>query len=547
MKRMFCLLICLALFVPCAIAEDSVDLPRLFNAQFITGGHGVRGKATITVSGVAPWLELLMPFTASEIQIRAIGMPQGELADMVADDDRWQLRLYVEGNEDPNAGDTYLYNGPDGVYIQSKLLPGKVLKAPASGMHLLYDLARQDWDELLFGFDPFNLTGWNENNLPKAYEAMADVIGVDADVWEAEWAPVMQKYELETDLWLTSYGTAATEKADDGSLVMSAVYTIPVEDLKEMAKETIGSMLYDGELQALLAPLVSDEVRAVYLNPGLIYFYNACIDALPLSGDVVLSRETTAMGETLSTTISLPVPQLPAELADAAGKLLAEVFALPYENALSGMNRLILRSNGSESSLELSGDQRVITLTAKNAETENARDITGALRITPGVAVDETPLFAAYTLHLEDKTYEDDDYVTHQERHVALTLKNDDTLDNAANQAAFAPVSLAFSAHYRNDSHTENKPVQINLALKLQLADADVSADVVLRTRAKWDMVQLPTEGAIDLTAASDEQLELLRNEFISNAVSTMVYLNVPEAPDVPEEEPSAVPPLGNE
>ncbi len=547
MKRLFCLLICLALFMPCAIADETVDLPRLFNAQFITGGHGVRGKATITVSGVAPWLELLMPFTASEIQIRAIGMPQGELADMVADDDRWQLRLYVEGNEDPSAGDTYLYNGPDGVYIRSELLPGKVLKVPANGVHLLYDLARQGWDELLFGFDPFNMTGWNENDLPKAYEAMADVFGIDADVWEAEWAPVMQKYELETDLWLTSYSTAATEKTEDGSLVMSAVYTIPAEDVKAMAKEIIGSMLYDGELQALLAPLVSDEVRAVYLNPSLIYFYNACIDALPLTGDIVLSREMTAMGEPVSTTVSLPIPQLPAELADAAGKVLAQAFSLPYEDALNGMNRLIIRSAGSESSIEISGTRRTVTLTAQAAETENARDIAGALRIVPAVGVEEAPLFAAYTLRLEDKVYEDEDYVTHEEHLVALNIMSDDTLGAAANQASFAPISIAFSAHYRNDSHGENKPVQINLALKLQVADADVSADVVLRTRSKWEMVQLPVEDAIDLTAVSDEQLEQLRSEFISNAISTMVYLNVPEATDAPEEAPSAVPPLGNE
>ena len=89
------LMMCLMLLIPAAMAEEMTPTKR-FRQQFVVGGNGMRGTVALTASGVAEWLNILMPFTAAKLQVRAIGEAQGDLSDMVTDDDDWQIKFYVE-------------------------------------------------------------------------------------------------------------------------------------------------------------------------------------------------------------------------------------------------------------------------------------------------------------------------------------------------------------------------------------------------------------------------------------------------------------------
>ncbi len=534
MKRLLCLLLCLAMLVPAALAAETADLPRLFNAQFITGGGGLRGKATLTASGEAEWLELLLPFTAAEINLRAIGQKQGGESAKIDDDDAWQVRLYVEDAAKQSAGDTWLYSEGDDVYFSSAMLPGYVLRVPTEGVHLLYDLARSDWSSLLFGFDPYDLKGRADNGRPLAYEAIAGVMGVDEADWNENWAPVLQKYELELDLWLAGYGKATTATAD-GALAMGVTYTIPADDLKDMAKHFIGSMLFDSELQALLMPYVTDEERATYLNPTMVYFYNACIDALPLTGDVVLRREMSALGEVLSTTIELPLPALPGELTSAVGGVLADVFSLPYEDALDGADRLVLTATEDALAFTLQGSSRTIALNATQTVVADKPLIAGTLSITPAVGMDEAPLFAAFTWQHDQRIYEDEDtYRTHDVSSYVLSLTPDAALEGGID---FAAINVALSVDYHTDLHTEGSPVQINIDLAASLPDAEIGLELLLRTRSGWALDRLPTEGAIDVSTLSEEDAKRLRETFVREAVKTIIGLNPPVSTEAPAAE----------
>ena len=75
MKRFLCILLCLLLAAPAAMA-DTYTPTKLFRQQFVTGGNDLRGTVSLTVSGVAEWLDVLMPFTASKLQVRIIGERQ---------------------------------------------------------------------------------------------------------------------------------------------------------------------------------------------------------------------------------------------------------------------------------------------------------------------------------------------------------------------------------------------------------------------------------------------------------------------------------------
>lgn len=50
-----------------------------------------------------------------------------------------------------------------------------------------------------------------------------------------------------------------------------------------------------------------ENAQAVYLNPGLMYFYEAAIAALPFEEDVMVEQELSTMGEMVSTELRLPV------------------------------------------------------------------------------------------------------------------------------------------------------------------------------------------------------------------------------------------------
>jgi len=533
MKRVLCMLLCLMMAASTAFAETADTLQKLLVRQ-LTAGYGLRGYASITASGVADWLNYLLPFTVPDIQIRAIGEKQGTVSGTVNDDDDWQVRFFAKNGEGEEVGTTWLYGNPEGIYFQSELLPGKVLNIPVTNVHLLYQLMRGDLQNLFFSFDPMDLLAPGVNGNVSAYQGIANVLGVTADEWEDSWLPVLEKYFLHLDLWLMGYGDPDFITGETGGLTMTGTYTIPAADLKKEAKYLIGQMIYDNELQELLIPHVTMEQRITYLNPSMVYFYEACIDALPLEGDVVLSREMSAMGDIVSTSVSLPLPPLPEKIIAPIGEAVQALLELPYADLLSGMNRIVLSQKGGEKQLILSGTQRTVELTAVDAANEaQAVDLNGAIRITPNIGVNENYLSAKFSLNASHRIWQDEEFDNHDTTELSLSitpdlsgLSQEDPFRSA--YVEFAPVSLDWRLNFRNDPYKDNSPVQINLDLSAKLPDAEVTAEIVLRITTQMAMEQLTTSGAEDITKLSDEMKDDLLETLMQNAVLTMANLGGP-------------------
>lgn len=549
MKRILCLVLSLMLAVPAALAETADTLQKKFARQ-LTGGNGIRGKISLTASGVAEWLNVLLPFTVPDIQIRAIGEKQGDMSADVVDDDDWQIKLYAENSEGQEVGTTWLYGNPDAVYFQSELLPNTLLTLPVEQVNLLYQLFKGEYADLFFAFDPMGMTQPGANGNVSAYQAVADMLGIPAQEWEENWMPVLEKYFLHLDLWLTSYGDPSFVTGDTGAMTMSATYTIPAADVKKEAKYLVGQMLYDTELQNLLLPYVTLEQRITYLNPSMVYFYEACIDALPLEGDIVLAREMSGMGEDVGMTVALPLPVLPDTLIAPVGEIAAAVFELPYKDLLEGMTRVAFTQAGAESTFTFSGEKRTIALTSEETATdENTTSVTGTLRITPNIGVEENSLSAAYTCTYGHRIWQDESYLDHDMTTFTLAvepnldmLSEDDPFRNT--YVDFTPVSLDWSVDYRNNTYENNSPVQINIAAAAKLPDAEIALDMVLRITTIVAMTNLPTAGAENFAALTEESKAALLDTLTSNAVLTMANLNVPmpESTIVPAAEPTVEP-----
>lgn len=554
MKRLLCLVICLMLAVPVAFGETADTLPKKFNRQ-LTGGNGVRGYMNITASGVAEWLTLLLPFTASEIQIRGIGEKQGEMSESVLDDDDWQVRFFVKNSDGEEVGTTWLYGDPQGVYFQSELLPDTLLSVPVEQVNLLYQLLRGEYDELFFAFDPMSMKEPGAKGNALAYEAVANLLGIPAETWETEWLPVLEKYFLQLDLWLAGYGDPGFVTGETGTLTMTATYQIPADELKAEAKYIIGQMLYDNDLQNLLLPYVTMEQRMTYLNPSMVYFYEACIDALPLNGDIILSREMSALGEIVSAKVSLPVPALPEKIASPIGEAAATLFELPYEDLLSGLERIEFTQNGTVKAITLTGEKRSVNIQA-NVNTPDAETtaMEGTVSILPAEGANEKAFKADFNCTVSHKIWADEKYLDHDTRAFSLAIEPaQDTLSDtsAEEYIDFKPVGIDWSVDYRNNPYQENSAVQINCALDAKLPDASIQVESVLRITPQLTMVVLSTDGAEDVSGLSDDQKSELLETFVSNAVLTMANLSGelveakasgPEATAEPE--PTAVPPM---
>lgn len=569
MKKFLCILLCLVFAVSAALAETADTLPRKFVRQLTGGtGNGIRGKMSITASGVAEWLNVLLPFTASEIQIRALGEKQGELSDEVSDDDDWQIRLYAQNNDGQAVGTTWLYGNPEGIYLRSELLPDTLLTLPVEQVNLLYQVFKGEYTDLFFAFDPVGMTKPGANGNASAYQAIANMFQIPAEEWALEWMPVLEKYFLHLDLWLTSYGDPSFMTGDTGALTMSATYSIPSKDIKKEAKYLIGQMLYDTDLQNLLLPYVTLEQRITYLNPSMVYFYEACIDALPLEGDVVLAREMSSMGEIVSTSVSLPIPALPDNLIAPISKTAASMLDLPYEDLLSGMNRISMKHEADMREITLSGAKRTMTMTAKENIEENGSTVNGAVIITPAIGVDENSLSAAFTFSQNHRIYQDENYLDHDTTEFSFSiepdlsmLSEDDPFRNT--YVDFSPLAMNVTLDYSNNTYQQNKPVQINFKGSAKLPDAQIDVDVVLRITTNLSMTTLPTTGGENVLEVSDERwneiLELLTNngtKAMSSLYTAAQPLDVPveepkttpeaEQENAPASEPTAVPPMSN-
>lgn len=534
MKRFLCILLCLLLMAPAALAEGYTPT-RLFRQQFITGGNGLRGTVAITASGVAPWLDLLLPFTASKLQVRIIGEAQGAASAFVTDDEDWQAKLWAKDAQGNQQGLTYVYGNPDGVFFSSDLLPGTLLTLPVRNVNLPYQLSDGKAVELFTAFNPLQLPASSASGNVSAWSALGQLFSIEEDVWNTQWAPVVAKYETLMDMWMADYATPTVLSGSAGSMTLRTAYEIPADALKEQMKYMVSLIMSDGELLNMIYPLLTEDQRSLYLNPALTWFYGHCIDIAPITGTILLERETTTLGETTAMTIALPVPELPDSLTVPLGELLKNTFRLPYADAFAGVDRVSIRQAGEDLSVSLNSPHRTITLLCAPGEAEEgASRYEGFLRITPAVGNDQPMLSAAFVYEASQSLWEDDEYNTHEDFAWSLELTPDMSLADPddlfySTCIEFAPLAFTAKVGYTMKDKAAS-PVQLAISVAAVLADAEVTVSASLKVAERWAHDVLPTTGAEDVTTMSDERLEQLRTLFVNNATQTMMNLNAAPA-----------------
>lgn len=493
--RILCLLVCLTMICSTALAAD-YTLPEKMHRQ-VTFGSGVKGAMTLAVAGGAEWLDLLLPFTGSELQVRYIYK-----------DGHFQLQLYAVDDQEQQRALTQAYGDETHLYLRSDLAPNTLLSLPI-GSALM--------DEL-FGGDAEN---------PTFYSAVQALLSVPSDEWEKDWAPALSPYESALETWLTQFASGPSiSQADSGASTMTLRYDIPAASLKEAMKDLMGKVLQDETLLGLVRPMLSAGQQAVYLNPTIAYFYDAVIDQLPLSDSLTMARVLSTRGELLSSELVMPLP----------------------ENA-NRWTSLTLTMTGDETELTLTGaDQSIAVALKEDGSLTDRTSWDGTFRYLPA---EGTPVSAAFSLAKAfSKTTDEADGRGHERTTWTLTAKPDLTHLAAddparADYADFDDISVSFTTHY-SSREQDNNPTTLELSLSAQLPGVMLNSDMALRTTTPWVFTALPTDGAESILTLTGERVAALLGEFSRNAALTMTSLvTAPAETAEPEiaEEPTIVPP----
>ena len=404
LKRILSVLLCAALLLggtALAAKEDDYTLPELLYQQFAVQDYPIRGSVAVTASGTASWLDFLLPLTASTLHVRLLNLE---------DSDDFQYQVFSQDDSGNQQGLTQLYRVGDTLYLRTDVLSDVLLSMP------LAESAKSN---------------------PSFYSVLAEMMAQPDILWESMWQPALEEYLNELELWLADYAAEPDTMTENGELVMRVSYVIPADDVKEQTKLMWKQALYDETLLTLLRPMMTEEQQAAYLNPALGYFYDACIDALPLSGDLRLSRKFSARGDTLSVAVALPLPQ----------------------NAW-GYTTLTFRQEGSTTALVLNSATQTLTFSMASAD-GNQNAITGSISSVPAAFVtDAKTLQAKFTLTSQHSETQDSDGTRHDDSAWTLTIEPDTDGAEAADLVTFEPITAELSLQYSTESR-EGAPIQL--------------------------------------------------------------------------------------
>lgn len=483
MKKLLCLVLCLALALPAAAMAVTYSLPEKLLRQ-LEIGSGLKGSVMMEVSGSAAWAQALSPLSGVDVEVRAIKSGdafQGQLYMLDGETQRGLTRLYADGST---------------MALDSELLPDTLLTMPIGG-------------------DVLNaLVGMGEDQNPTLYSAALNIAMVPEETWEKNWVPVLEPYYAKMETWLSPFASAPSVKRDDkGGTTMLIRYEVPVSAVKEELLSLLRDALTDDQLRALLWDQMTWEQKVAYLNVNLMYYYEEAVRSLALDGSLVLEREMTAKGETVRTELIFPLPQ--------NGRGYREVRLVQQEG---------------DTTLSLTGESGTLSLVMKeaSASAESAR-WQGILRRIPAVP-DEThqAISVAFTLKQFRSSSVDNDTREHDVITWELAMAPDMS-HLAENDPArafyqdFEPVTAKAKTHFHS-KNANTSPTTLEIDFSAAMGDAQLTLTGTLKSTTPWVLQAMNFAGGEDMAALTDERKAELAATFAANALRMAAQMHGEEA-----------------
>lgn len=492
MKRVMSLALCLMLLIASvqAVGEEVIDNTQAQKLllQFLDGS-GMKGAASVEVSGEKEWAKRLSALNGRSLQLTAID--DGKLGG-------FQYLMYVNEQDEKIAQSEIFSDGSGTGWLRSDFLPDTLVSFPAK-IELLSSLS--------------NLDAGN----PSWYISALRMMLISQSSWEESWEPRLAEAYLSIDSWMNAMGGTPTVLDTEKGKVMLYRCEISVDALKAQMKAMLPLVLGNEELMSLLSRQVSPEQEALYLHEGYQWYYEQCIDQMPLTGSVILERQVTAMGEPVSTLLSLPVTGL--------GKL--KEIDLSQEGNVRQLS-LIYEDKAVRISSEMLDDQMT--------EGEISYQVDG-----------EKNLLAHYTLQssseegMDEKGRNTERYEWSIKATPALEQVSEGELSDYID---FAPFQMDGSVLLYSLPESF-RPTTMELVADFQVDECDVKVQAKLKTAASWDLPAAPEQEANwDLATMTKEERATLWEDWLKNLFLGLSVLEpaAPAATEAPTEAPAQQP-----
>jgi len=342
-----------------------------------------------------------------------------------------QITAQVNKGEAALSGLTILGQGAD-YLLKTDLLPDLLLAAPRdtnSLVQLLSTPAEGEW--------------------PSHGRLYSAIISAD-ETFAVQLESALTPHMNQINAWLQDYTAVQMHTDAQGQLQLVQTVRIPAEALKAYTKQSLRALYADEALLTLLRQVASQEDAQAYLESGMLPLFESAVDALALSGEMLVVRGY-----------------------DAAGNLTSEEFDIPFAPGMGIQHIKLTATHGKDKTLTAKATMASglgIDLTLVQQESMYSGEIT--------LHSAQQTLFAArYTLSLMIGTEVYDEERTNKER--SLTHSAVLTLEPMEGQTFPRQQLHAVVELLAGDSST--KPGYCNIMLQWK----DLQGDAVFTLRAE--------------------------------------------------------------
>lgn len=476
MARFVSLVLCFALVLSVSVAEsmdDDVSQQEKMLRQYELGS-GLRGAMKFAVTGESGLASMLSPLNDAEFQIRSILSGK-----------TMSTQLYAVKN-DTETAQTEICRMDGQWYLKTSLLLDSTLSLPDRG-DLLSTLSSSE-------------TLGN----PSFYSFILSFLSADPALWKGV------NIDASVNKWLEAYVQKPVLINEDNETRMKFQYIVPAADLLSGIKVAMHQMLSDVELQKKLGTLMTEEQKALLLNPEMSWYLDSVIDSIPLTGTGTFERIVTMQGTEVSSHIQIPVVE--------------------PKNAWKVLD--ITTADG-QTVYELTGEERRLTW---KPTAERSGIIEYASAQSDSIAV-------MYDISMNSESSVDAEDYHHETTTYILKLSPSESSDDSTEWLDFDPIEIQTRFHFYSKS-AKRSATTLEVTLAGLIPGGRIQAAAKFRTTTPWEITLMDTSSHISLeNKTSAERIEI-GSDILANLLMSLRQLDPapaetesPEMTTVPEEQ----------
>lgn len=480
MKRIISFLILfslLAALLP-GMAEE-VTLPVKMDRQLQNDQNGLKGSFVITTDADSAENPFLAAFGNAPFNI---------LRNMSSDE--WHLVVYQSDESENRVNTVELYRNDTGLFLSGSLLQGTVYQLPELSSLLESEIG----------------TAYENPSIASAFLSLATMSSESRGSWD----PVLEKYEKKLTEWINSYFSDPSTQTNGSVQSMILSCSIPPEDVKKQILSLVETAAGDEDLLRLLFPHMTEEQTQYYMNPALLHYYSDVIGSITLPGNIEFRKAVSALGETFSTEM-----------------------VLPLDAAQTGYSRLRVVSENGLSSWTLSGEKQlwVFVLPENAGELLAQKEYDTVIQVAHADLTDPEKKDGNYALRLQisrtqENNTDENTGKEHEIQHYTVRALYDPSIlpENVSEDLfnRFEPVDIECVLHYSGKPGPNS---QTTLAVTASWTGSDLSFSVEgkVKTASTWPFVPFDPAGAVSWSSLDEDGQAAALSGILLNAAGSLI------------------------